>query len=330
MPSRLLWGVIWVISLFLLPGTAHVAMGQEPSPPAGTSPASTSDDQGQDVAPEDEDTAVQAEGPEPGQGGEPVQRRRLLKKLGPQQLTQEQQEESTRLSAIAAKMGTDPTAIIGRVQTRYRHNALSGGSQTNSLVGRIDIPYRGDFVLRADVPYLWSDPNQPGATNQNGLSDLFVRAGARLYAVPGYAIFAAMDSIFPTADPRQLGTGKYTVGPLLATARVFPDIDSFLFGVLQHELSVGGDPSRRDISLSELSLAVNTIWGERWWTQVAAATQVNWERNAKTSMELEFEGGYRFATGWGIWVRPGVGLLGQTGAYEWSMETGIRRMFTSF
>jgi hypothetical protein len=207
---------------------------------------------------------------------------------------------------------------------------LSGGARTNTLVGRIDIPYRGDFVLRGDVPYVWSDPNRPGAANQDGLSDLFVRTGWRVYSAPGYAFFAGMDATFPTADNRQLGTGKYTVGPLFATARVIPDLNSFIFGVLQHQLSVGGDPSRRDISLSQLAIAFNTIWGERWWTQVAAATQVNWERNAKSSMELEFEGGYRFAKGWGIWVRPGVGLWGQTGAYEWSVETGIRRTFSNF
>ena len=334
MLSRLLWGVIWAVSLFLLPGTVHVAMGQEPSPSAGMRPASPPEDQGQDVAPEEEDASLQAEDAGPGQGGEPVRRRRFLKRMGPQQRTPEQQEEAKRLSAIAAKMGTDPTAIIGRVQTLYRLDAFSGGAQSNNLVGRIDLPYHGNFVLRADVPYVWTDPNRPGAANHNGLSDLFVRAGARVYTVPGYAFFAGTDMTFPTADDRQLGLGKYTLGPLFATARVLPDLNSFIFGVLEHQLSVGGDPSRQDISISRVALTVNTIWGEQWWTQIEAVNQVNWERNAKSSMTLEFEGGYRFIKGWGIWVRPGVGILGQNqaipGNYEWSIETGIRRTFPSF
>ena len=59
---------------------------------------------------------------------------------------------------------------------------------------------------------------------------------------------------------------------------------------------------------------------------------MNWEQKEKTSMTLEFEGGYRFAKDWGVWVRPGVGLWGQSlpGAYDWNIEVGIRRMFVGF
>jgi hypothetical protein len=71
-------------------------------------------------------------------------------------------------------MGTDPTAIIGRFESRYRHNALPSGAQASSLTGTVALPYHREFLLRADVPYLWTDPNKPGATNQNGLSDLFI------------------------------------------------------------------------------------------------------------------------------------------------------------
>ena len=263
---------------------------------------------------------------------ESVRRRRFLKELGPQPLTPEEQEEAQRLSKIAAKMGTDPTAIIGRVQTLYRHNALSGGARTNNLVGRIDIPYRGEFLLQADVPYIWSDPNQPGAPNQNGLSDLLVRTGARVYSAPGYALFAGTDVTFPTADNQELGSGKYTIAPGLVTARVFPDIESLLFGLFQHQFSVGGDPSRQNISTSRVGVILNTIWGDRWWTQVELDTLVSWEQKAKNSLTIEFEGGHEFTRNWGVWVRPGVGLWGQDlpGAYDWSIEAGIRRTFPTF
>ncbi len=327
MSSRLLWGLIWFVALALLPGTVHVAFAQEPIPPSQDRGRATVPDGG--VA----DAATQSDEPALIEGDEEtVRRRRFLKRMGPQQMTPEQQEEAKRLSAIAAKMGTDPTAIIGRVQTLYRHDAFIGGARSNNLVGTIAIPYHETFVLRADVPYLWTDPNRPGLANQNGLSDLFVRTGGRVYAVPGYAFFAGVDFTFPTADNRQLGTGKYTMAPSMATARVLPNLNSFIFGVLQHQLSVGGDPSRQDISMSRLDLAFNTIWGERWWTQLDALTQVDWEHKAKNSMTLEFEGGHRITRDWGVWARPGVGLWGRNvpGAYEWNIEVGIRRTFSSF
>jgi hypothetical protein len=320
-------GCAWLFLLYFLPSSLSLSFAEEPVAPSPDRDQTTIPNSGHAEAATQSDEPALIEGDE-----ESVRRRRFLKELGPQPLTPEEQEEAERLSKTAAKMGIDPTAIIGRVQTLYRRDALSAGARTDNLVGRIDIPYHREFLLRADVPYVWSDPNQPGATNQNGLSDLFVRTGARVYSVPGFAFFAGADVTFPTADDRQLGSGKYTLGPGLATARVLPDIDSILFALLEHQVSVGGDPSRQNISKSLMGFVFNTIWGERWWTQVQATTQLDWERNAKNSMTLEFEGGHEFTRNWGVWVRPGVGLWGQAvpGAYEWNIEAGIRRTFPSF
>jgi hypothetical protein len=320
-------GCAWLGWPHILPGSLHVAFAQEPISP--------SQDRGRVTVPDGGDAEAAAQSDEPAlieQDEESVRRRGFLKELGPQPLTPEEQEEAERLSKIAAKMGTDPTAIIGRVQSLYRHNALSGGARTNNLVGRIDIPYRGEFLLQTDVPYIWSDPNERGIPSQNGLSDLLVRTGARVYSAPGYALFAGTDFTFPTADNREIGSGKYTIAPGLVTARVFPDIESLLFGLVQHQFSVGGDPSRQNISTSRLGVIMNTIWGDRWWTQVELDTFVSWEQKAKNSTTLEFEGGHEFTRNWGVWVRPGVGLWGQTvlGAYDWSIEAGIRRTFPSF
>lgn len=243
-----------------------------------------------------------------------------------------EQEEAKRLSTIAARMGTDPTAIIGRVETLFRYDALEGSKRTNNLVARLDVPYHGNFLFRADLPYVWSNPNQPGISNQNGVSDLFVRTGGRVYTDPANVLFAGMDFTFPTADSQQLGSGKYTVGPGVATAHVFPAWGSLFYTLLQHQVSVGGDPSRQAVSVSRVQGWFNTIWTDRWWTRLEVVTQVDWERKAKNSMTLEFEAGQRFTKDWGVWVRPGVGLWGRNipGAYDWNIEVGIRRMFAAF
>ena len=306
----------WLLSLFLF--TSLPLLFAQESPPS--SQETSADDSV--PAPEDEEAG---------------RSRPVIKRLGAEPLTVEEQAEAKRLSAIAARMGTDPTAIIGRVQTLFRHDVLEGGSRvSNNLVGRIDVPYHKDFILRADLPYVWSHPNQfgmsnQGTSNQNGLSDLLVRTGGRVYSVPGDAIFAGMDFTFPTADDK-LGSGKYTLGPGVATAHVFPAWQSIFFMLLQHQFSVGGDPSRNDVSASRLQTWYNTIWTDHWWTQLEAVMQVNWEQKEKTSMTLEFEGGYRLTKDWAAWVRPGVGLWGQSlpGAYNWNFEVGIRRMFVGF
>ena len=63
-----------------------------------------------------------------------------------------------------------------------------------------------------------------------------------------------------------------------------------------------------------------------------AVWQVDWERSAKSSMTLELEVGRSVVGRLGVYVRPGVGILGRDlpGAYDWNIEAGVRFMFRSF
>ena len=256
----------------------------------------------------------------------------LPPRLRPRVLTPEEQAEAERLKQLAAKYGTDPTAIVGRVQLTTQYANLPHGAQARDSTLRVDLPFRGNWLFRVDVPFLkWSDPNRPGSTSAQGLSDLAVAAGWRAYNTPEYAFFIGVISTFPTADENTLGLGKYTVGPLIATARFLPRWESFLFGVFQHQVSVGGDPARSDFEVTRATVQINTIWPERWWTILQGVWQVNWERNAKSSMTLELEVGRNLIGRLGAFVRPGVGIWGRDliGAYDWNIEVGVRYMFGS-
>ena len=308
--------------MFLFTACPLAAMGQEPeperSPRGGPSPSA----------------APQAEMDSPAEEPEVVpEKRRLFKRLGPQPVTPEQREEAERLRKLGAKYGTDPTAIVGRLQLTSAYIDLPQGARAANTVARVDLPYRQDFLLRMDVPFLgWNDPNRPGTTSAQGFSDIAVTAGWRAYNTPEYALLVGVTSTMPTAALPGLGTGKYTVGPTIATARFVPQWDSFLIGVLTQQLSVGGDPARNPVNLSKLVGQVNSFWGERWWSIAQAVWQINWELNAKSSMNLELEVGRSVVGRWGVFVRPGVGIWGQSlpGAYDWNVEAGVRYMFRSF
>jgi hypothetical protein len=270
---------------------------------------------------------------EPKREGPRREPRFLPPRLRPKGLTPEELAEAERVRKLAARFGTDPTAIVGRVQLSSQYIDLPQGARASETTARVDLPFRGNWLLRADAPFLrWSDPNRPGATSAQGMSDLAVIAGWRAYNTPEYAFFIAAASTFPTAAEPGLGLGKYTVGPLIATSRFLPKWDSFLFGVFQHQLSVGGDPARQAVEFTQVSAQINTIWIEQWWTTVQGVWKVDWERNAKSSMTLEFEAGRNLGNRWGIFARPGVGIWGQDvpGAYDWNVEVGIRRTFSSF
>lgn len=247
-------------------------------------------------------------------------------------MTPEEQAEAERLKKLAAKYGTDPTAIVGRVQLTTQYANLPHGAQARDSTLRVDLPLRSNWLFRVDVPFLkWTDPNRSGDGTKQGLSDMSAALGWRAYNTPEYAFFIGVISTFPTADENTLGLGKYTVGPLIATARFLPRWESFLFGVFQHQVSVGGDPARSDFEVTRAAMQINTIWPDRWWTILQGVWQVNWERHAKSSMTLEFEVGRNLIGRLGAFVRPGVGIWGRDliGAYDWNVEIGVRYMFGS-
>jgi hypothetical protein len=320
-------GLVGTMSLLAGPESLYSVWAQQPPVKKGESaPAAQSGEVGPRVMEPEPET-------EPEVDKSSREPRLLPRLLGRKVLTPEQLEEAEHLKKLAAKFGTDPTAIVGRVQLSSQYADLTQGAKLVSTVARVDLPFRGNWLLRLDAPFLrWNDPNRSGTTSDRGTGDLSVSVGWRAYNTPEYAFFLGMASTFPTAGDNGLGSGKYTTGPLIATARFLPRLESFLFGIFQHVVSVGGDPSRKDIEVTRVTAQVTTIWADRWWTIAQGLWQVDWERNTQSSMTLEFEGGRSLIGLWGAYVRPGVGVWGREvpGAYEWNVEIGIRRMFGSF
>lgn len=307
-------------AMLLLTGSPMIALGQEslPAIPARGGPPPAPQTGMEDSAKESD--AV------PG-------KRRILPRLGPQTLTPEQEEEAERLRKLGAKYGTDPTAIVGRMQLSSTYLDLPKGGQDVDAVARVDLPFRGNYLLRVDAPvFKWNDPNRPGTTSVQGVSDLAVTAGWRAYNTPEYAVLIGVVSTFPTATETGLSLGKYTVGPTLITARFLPKWDSFLIGLLTQQVSVGGDSARRSVNVSRATLQMNTFWGQHWWSIAHAEWRVDWERSTKSSMVAELEIGRNVVGRLGVFVRPGIGIWGQDlpGAYAWNINGGIRYMFPSF
>ena len=316
--SRDAW--CWIVSVSLTSalgawlgiGSLHLAWAEQ------SSQGSQERESGQPVD-LDADTSTTSEpesASEPKREGPRREPRFLPPILMPKQLTPEELEEAERLRQLAAKYGTDPTAIVGRVQLSSQYVDLPHGAQLSDTVARVDLPFRGNWLLRVDTPFnRWFDPNRPGTTSAQGLGNLTAVLGWRAYNTPEYAFFIGAASTFPTASDNSLGSGKYTVGPFIATGRFLPRWESFLFGVFQHQVSAGGDPSRADISLTQASVQINTIWADRWWTTVAGGVA------SQLGTESEEQHGSRIRT----WSKCG-GKMGDVSAPRcWDLGKHCRR-----
>jgi hypothetical protein len=239
------------------------------------------------------------------------------------------EEERKRLSAAAAKFGTDPTAINGYYQLEYGHNQFLRNLRTDSATAEARLPITPNFVTRVTMPYVWADLNQPGGFTTNGASDLTVRMGGRLYATPDVALFVGGDVTFPTGSNDRLTTGKYTVGPGSAAAVPLPRLSSLLFVFVQDYSSVGGDPSRTNLHFMRVTSAFNTIWSEHWWSTASLEWDMNWNGNRKTTMNLLGEVGTRLDQHWNLFVSYGAGVVGRDTflGLDWTAQAGVRWVF---
>ncbi len=177
--------------------------------------------------------ADKAPSKEPSASGERRPLRELMLGATPEEREQ-LAEERRRLSAAAAAFGTDPTAIVGFYQLGYGHNAFTNGLRLDVATAEVRLPITPNWIVRATMPYVWADPNQPGGSTMDGTSDMVVRMGGRLYASENVALFIGTDASFPTASETQLGTGKYTLGPGAAVAVPLPRARSLFFLLVQN------------------------------------------------------------------------------------------------
>ena len=116
-----------------------------------------------------------------------------------------------------------PRRIVGRLQLTSAYIDLPQGARAVDTIARVDLPFRRDFLLRVDAPFLkWSDPDRPGTTSAQGFSDLAVTAGWRAYNTPEYAVLVGVISTMPTAALPGLGTWQVYGRPDYRNSPVSP------------------------------------------------------------------------------------------------------------
>jgi hypothetical protein len=236
------------------------------------------------------------------------------------------------LDRIAAENGNNETAIVGRfqVQTEYRDLRDSNQALLRN-VARFDIPIGDRFLIRTDVPFYNArfTPSDASSTWSDGLGDIFIRMGALVYDSPGMKLFAGGDVIFPTSEQDELGQNKYSLGPGIAISAPVAEWDLMTFFRFQHIVSIGGDPSEKDVDLTRLRFRFSKSLSENWWVHAEPEVRIDWNSKASTAVLSQFEIGRKLDHHWRLFMRPAVGITGNDvpGSYDWFIRLGVRYMF---
>ena len=243
--------------------------------------------------------------------------------------------------AYAAEPGAAPVAAgaedpersqdgwHGRVQVR-RENVDHGTSEetTRTYLRSDNFVWSGMLSFQVALPD--DKTNFEGSPFDPHLGDSKARFRFAQFAAGGFGVSYFVEATFPTADPEELGSGKYQLSAG-ATAVKEATRDSHVVrftSQLQQINSIAGDEARPNINYTKLDLSLRDTWKENW-LKVAVNTRVDWEQSGKTGAVGELEYGRRLDPDWSVWLIAG-GLLwgeGVKGTYGSKLMVGVDRWF---
>jgi hypothetical protein len=161
-------------------------------------------------------------------------------------------------------------------QLEYEYRTAPGSTRdvtTETLNLRYDHAFylspTWTIVTRTDLPFLAKNTINAGNPNGNflhGVGDADVQAAVIHDLDTRWAIGFGARLIAPTgADP--LGSGKWQVMPIMGFRVALPEVSksSYFEPIFRYDLSVAGDPTRRNISNLQFGPALNVGLPDRWF-----------------------------------------------------------------
>jgi hypothetical protein len=200
------------------------------------------------------------------------------------------------------RQNTDRDTPGESTKTTIRLEALPG--EGSVALWRLDLPFPDEKTSFSGSPF---DP-RPG--------DIKVRARLRPVDVSGLPVAFFSELTFPTADPKELGQGKYQV---MLGAETFHPLDSIgndehklsFSPQIQQVVSVAGDEERKDINYTKFELALRDIWRKVYSLKLTVKPVIDWVQDGKTGAVAELEGAVSLRHAWRVQLMLGGRLWGE-------------------
>jgi hypothetical protein len=190
-------------------------------------------------------------------------------------------------------------------------------------------------LLRLEVPFPDDKTSFEGDPFSPRLGDIKVRVGFRSVPLGDIPIGSFLEVTFPTANPEELGSGKYQISPGIRTnipisfGQRLPESHKMSFEPLVKQVvSVTGDENRKDINYTKFELSLRNTWRQKYWLKLEAKPVVDWEQSAKTGAVAELEGGWIINRQWRVWLLLGSRLWGEGVPSTYDKRVGINGSVT--
>ena len=196
-------------------------------------------------------------------------------------------------------------------------------------------------LVRLYVPIPDAETDFNGSVFDPRLGDIAVRAGFRALKSGTLSFPSYVELTFPTANPENLGTGKYQIevgvrmlAPFTASFMPASHVTRFEAEVSQTN-SFAGDPARADINVTKLQLTLKDLWREKYTLKLTLKPSwdhVKHEAGAVAEVETGFYFGEKRGPhhAWRTWLMLGsrvAGPAGVSGTYNTRLEVGLARTF---
>jgi len=221
-------------------------------------------------------------------------------------------------SSGKAAAGADKKTHFRLEVKRQNTNRGSAEEKTQTQIKFSVLLDRSISLVRLQIPFPDDKSSFEGDPFSPRLGDIKLRFGFRQVSLGNLSLGSFFEITFPTANPEDLGSGKYQLSPGIQTSIPFSFdkrwkvFNKMSFGpAVKQVFSVAGDDDRKDINYTRFDLSLKDTSWKKYWLKLTEKIVVDWEQSAKTGSVVELEGGTIIKSHWRIWLLLGARLWGK-------------------
>jgi hypothetical protein len=229
-----------------------------------------------------------------------------------------------------------PPPNLFQVETEYKTAPGSGREVTSETLNlRYDHAFnlQSGWILatRTDLPMLEKNPissANPLGEYVGGIGDADVQAALIHDINQRWAFGFGMRLIMPTGDD-VLGSGKWQVMPIVGARLALPEITSgsYFEPLFRYDVSVAGDPTKKNISNLQFAPTLNINLPDRWFVTFFPSTDIRINygdpitgQTGRWFVPFDFRVGKKFTDNIALSLEIGVPIVKDYPVYDFKTQ----------